>query len=76
MSGERRTVVVTYRHRLARFGFELIEWITQRSGGSIVVLNQVSTSPVDELTRDLAAIITVFSSRLPEVKELCRRLKT
>ncbi len=64
MSGEHLTVVVTYRDRLARFGFDLIEWIIGRSGGTVVVLNQVSTSPVDELTRDLIAIITVFSSRL------------
>lgn len=64
MSGERLTVVVTYRDRLARFGFDLIEWVLQRSGGSVVVLNQVITSPMDELTRDLTAIITVFSSRL------------
>lgn len=64
MSGERLTVVVTYRDRLARFGFDLIEWIIQRAGGEVVVLNQVSTSPVDELTRDLTAIVTVFASRL------------
>ena len=29
-----------------------------------MVLNQVSTSPMEELTRDLTAIITVFSARL------------
>lgn len=75
MSGERLTVVVTHRDRLARFGFDLIEWIIQRNGGEVLVLNQVSTSPVDELTRDLTAIITVFASRLPEVKQLCRGLK-
>lgn len=75
MSGERLTVVITHRDRLARFGFDLIEWIIQRNGGEVLVLNQVSTSPVDELTRDLTAIITVFASRLPEVKQLCRGLK-
>lgn len=64
ISGERITLVVTYRDRLARFGFDLIEWIIFRSGGKIVVLNQINTSPMEELTRDLAAIITVFSSRL------------
>lgn len=64
LSGESITVVVTYKDRLARFGFDLIEWILQRNGGEVVVLNKVDTSPVDELTRDLTAIITVFASRL------------
>jgi predicted site-specific integrase-resolvase len=64
LRGESLTVVVTYRDRLSRFGFDLIEQLVKRSGGSIVVLNQVSTSPVEELTRDLTAIITVFGSRI------------
>lgn len=64
ISGESITVVVTYKDRLARFGFDLIEWLLQRNGGEVVVLNKVDTSPVDELTRDLTAIITVFASRL------------
>ena len=64
MSGEPIHIVVTYKDRLARFGFDLIEHIITRSGGKIVVLNQIATSPVEELTRDLMSIITVFSSRL------------
>lgn len=64
LRGESVTLVVTYRDRLARFGFDLIEQLIVRSGGSVVVLNQVSTSPMEELTRDLTAIITVFSSRI------------
>lgn len=64
IQGDRVTVVVTYKDRLARFGFDLIEWIVERNGGQIVVLNQVDTSPMQELVHDLTAIITVFSSRL------------
>jgi predicted site-specific integrase-resolvase len=64
MQGECITLVITYRDRLARFGFDLIERIITRTGGKIMVLNQVSSSPVEELSRDLCAIITVFSSRL------------
>lgn len=64
MRGERLTVVVSYRDRLARFGFQLIQWIIERSEGRIVVLNQLDTSPQSELVADLMAIITVFSSRL------------
>jgi len=64
LSGESITVVCTYKDRLARFGFELIRKIIERTGGKIVVLNQVETSPTEELTSDLIAIITCFSSRI------------
>lgn len=62
--GEKLRVIVTYRDRLVRFGFDLIEHILALSGGEIVVLNKIDSSPESELVGDLTAIITVFSSRL------------
>jgi len=64
LQGEKLTIVVTYRDRLARFGFDVIEYIASKHGGKIVVLNSIETSPESELVADLTAIITVFSSRL------------
>lgn len=63
MSGERLTLVVAYRDRLARFGSELIKQIIERSSGKLVVLNEITLSPTEELTRDLLSIIHVFSCR-------------
>ena len=57
-------VVVAYRDRLARFGFDLIESIVIKGGGYITVLdNQLYKSKEDELTKDLLAIIHVFNCR-------------
>ena len=64
MSGERLTLVVAYRDRLARFGYELIKQVIERSSGKLVVLNEITLSPTEELTRDLLSIIHVFSGRL------------
>lgn len=75
MRGERLTVVVSYRDRLARFGFELIEWAVQRSGGSIVVLNHIDSSPTAELVADIIAIITIFSARLHGLRSYTRKIK-
>ena len=61
--GDRLTLVVAYRDRLARFGTELIEQILQQNGGQLLVLNQRDLSPPEELTQDLLAILTVFSAR-------------
>lgn len=75
MRGECITIVVSYRDRLARFGFDLIEWIITRSKGKIVVLNQVDSSPTEELTADLMAIVTVFSSRLHGLRNYRNKIK-
>ena len=58
------TLVVAHRHRLARFGSELIEWLVQQNGGSILVLNQHDTSPKSGLTQDLLSVLHTFSYRL------------
>ena len=62
--GDKLDVVVAHRDRLARFGFELIEWLVQQNGGRVVVLNQPDASPQSELTEDLLAILHTFSCRM------------
>ena len=62
--GDKLEVVVAHRDRLARFGFELIEWLVEQNGGSIVVLNQPDASPESELTEDLLAILHMFGCRM------------
>lgn len=57
-------VVVTYKDRLVRFGFELFENIISRGGGELVVLNNSNATPEEELTEDLISIVTVFSARV------------
>ncbi len=64
MRGDQLEVVVAHRDRLARFGFELIEWIIQQNGGRVVVLKQTNLSPEQELTNDLLSILHVFSCRM------------
>ena len=62
--GDKLELVVAHRDRLARFGFELIEWLVQQNGGSVLVLNQSHASPESELTEDLLAILHTFSCRM------------
>lgn len=57
-------VVVAYKDRLARFGFQLLERIITRAGGELVVLNNQECSPEQEFTNDLISIITSFSARI------------
>ena len=62
--GDKLTLVVAHRDRLARFGFELIQWLVEQNGGSVLVLNQPDASPGSELTEDLLAVLDSFSCRM------------
>lgn len=64
IQGDIEEIVVTYKDRLCRFGFECIERIINHHGGKIVVLNREDTSPDKELVSDLMSIITSFSGRV------------
>ena len=73
--GDKLTLVVAYRDRLARFGTELIEQILQRNGGELLVLNQRDLSPPEELTQDLLAILTVFSARANGLRRYRKKIQ-
>jgi len=62
--GTKLKVISAHKDRLCRFGFDLIKWIIENSGGQIVVLNQTDLSPEAELTQDLLTILHVFSCRM------------
>ena len=56
-------VVVLYKDRLIRFGFELIEYLCQINGVELEVIDHTEKSK-EELTDDLIQIVTVFANRL------------
>lgn len=72
---EVKEIVVAYKDRLARFGFDLIKWLVESHGGRIVVLNDVSASPTDELTQDLLAVLTIFSCRMHGLRKYRQTIK-
>ena len=43
--GDKLQIVVAHRDRLARFGFELIQWMAEQNGGQILVLENTDHSP-------------------------------
>lgn len=56
-------IYVTYKDRFVRFGFDWFNTFCEKHGAKIIILNQPSTSPEQELTEDLLNIVTVFSAR-------------
>jgi putative resolvase len=66
IAGKVNEVVVAYKDRLARFGYELIEdLIKEYSNGKITVINQVDKAePETELAHDVLQIMNVFVAKM------------
>lgn len=66
IAGKINKVVVAYKDRLTRFGYELIEDIIKKySGGTIEILNEKEDmTPEEELTRDVLQIMNVFVAKM------------
>ena len=58
--GNISTVVVASKDRLARFGFELIEWLCKEYGTKIMVFDNTNTTEESELATDLMSIVQVY----------------
>ena len=57
-------LVVLYKDRLLRFGFELVEYFASLNNVKILVLDKVDKNQDQELVEDLVQIITVFSCKI------------
>ena len=57
-------VVVLYKDRLLRFGFELVEYIASLHDCNIEIIDTTEKTEQQELVEDLVQIITVFSCKL------------
>lgn len=57
-------VVVLYKDRLLRFGFELVEFVASLHDCNIEIIDNTEKTEQQELVEDLVQIITVFSCKL------------
>lgn len=57
-------IVVLYKDRLLRFGFELIEYIASLHNCKIEIVDTTQKTEQKELVEDFVQIITVFSCKL------------
>jgi putative resolvase len=66
IAGKVNELVVAYKDRLARFGYELIEdLIKEYSGGTIKVINKKDDmEPEEELAKDVLQIMNVFVAKM------------
>jgi predicted site-specific integrase-resolvase len=55
--------IIAHKDRLSRFGFDYFEHYSTSNGCQIVVANQQSLSPEQEMIENLLTIVHSFSSR-------------
>lgn len=80
-SGEVEKVVVLYKDRLIRFGFELIEYMAKLNQCAIEIIDNAEKTQEQELVEDMIQIVTVFACRLQgkranQAKKFVKELKT
>lgn len=73
--GEISKVLIAHKDRLVRFGFDLLEHLAIEQGCEIVVVNQETLSPEQEMVEDLLAIVHTFSCRLYGMRKYKKQLK-
>lgn len=59
-------IVILYKDRLVRFGYELLENICSKFGATIEIIDSTEKTEQQELVEDLVQIITVLSRGLRE----------
>lgn len=80
ISSEVEKIVVLYKDRLIRFGYELIEYLCHKLGTEIESIDTTEKTEQQELVEDLVQIITVFSCKLQgkranKAKKMIQELK-
>lgn len=77
IEGRIEELVIAYKDRLARFGYELIEdLITTYSEGKIIIINKKKElKPEEELAFDVLQIMNVFTAKMNGLRKYNKNKK-
>ena len=76
IKNELEELVIAYKDRLVRFGYELIEYILKNhSNANIKILNKSEEkTPTEELTEDILAIMNVYVAKVNGLRKYEKKL--
>ena len=69
------TLIIAHKDRLCRFGFEFFEHFAKEHNCELIVVNQPSLSPQEEMVEDMLSIVHTFSSRLSGLEKHKKEIK-
>ena len=73
--GRVEKIIIAHKDRLCRFGFDYFIYMAERNGCEIIIANQETLSPQQEMVEDLMAIIHTFSCRLYGLRKYKKKIK-
>ena len=74
--GEGERLIIAHKDTLVRFGFDLISNIAEEGGCEIMLVNQPSYSPEQEMTEDMLATAHTYGFWLYDLRKYRRQLQT
>ena len=70
-----KTIVITHKDRLIRFGYDWFERFCMKFHTTILVVNNEELSPQEELVQDIISILHVFSCRLYGLRKYKKQIE-
>jgi len=74
MLGLVKMVIVAHKDRFIRFGFTWFERFLKSNGVELIVVNNETLSPEEEMIQDLISIIHVFSCRIYGLRKYKKKI--
>lgn len=75
MENKIKTIVISSKDRFIRFGYDWFEKLCLKFNTKIIVVNNESLSPNEELVQDIISILHVFSCRLYGLRKYKNQIK-
>ena len=75
MINEVSTIIITHKDRFIRFGYDWFERFLAKFNVKIIVVNNESLSPQEELVQDIISILHIFSCRIYGLRKYKKKIK-
>lgn len=75
MENKIKTIVISNKDRFIRFGYDWFEIFCEKFNTKIIIVNNETLSPNEELVQDIISILHVFSCKLYGLRKYKNRIK-
>ncbi|EJT6665537.1 IS607 family transposase [Clostridium perfringens] len=75
MTNEISTIIITHKDRFIRFGYDWFESFLAKFNVEIIVVNNESLSPQEELVQDIISILHIFSCRIYGLRKYKKKIR-
>lgn len=75
MQNEVNTILIAHKDRFIRFGYDWFERFLSKFNVEIIVVNNESLSPQEELVQDILSILHIFSCRIYGLRKYKKKIR-